>query len=145
MSADGVTGDVPVTTPRPRVEILTVRDPDSANAVWVFVDGQECDWYESEDVDPGAGHMRSEWLGRKAQVIADEDYSPEFKKAVLTAIDENEDSSYVEDDEGIDLSCWALIAGPTNFCTWRYEDDGDDVDAAAAALIAHRKAAHPKQ
>lgn len=81
-----------------RLEVLVIRDPDGGTDVEVFIDGEP--WaYAEEVVDPGRGHVRSEWDEHTASVEAEEDYSPAFKAAVLAARAEASDSKYIEDDE----------------------------------------------
>lgn len=43
-----------------RVEILHVRDPDSECGLSVWIDGAPVE-FALEDIDPGRGHIRSEW------------------------------------------------------------------------------------
>jgi hypothetical protein len=119
-----------------RIEILTVRDPDESTVVRMFIDGVEVEGYAEVSVDPGAGHMLSDWRASQAEILAG-DYSEGFKTAALAAYEEEEGSEYVTPDEGIALFCYALVAGPFNYCDWRYEGP-DDIEAAAAAYREHR-------
>ena len=94
-------GDVPVTSPAvtPQVEVLVERDPDGGTDVTVFLDGVQVTGWTEETVDPGRGHLRSEWDEHTASIEADEDYSPAFKAAVLSARADAAGSKYIEDDD----------------------------------------------
>lgn len=70
--------------PAPRIEVLTVRDPDGATEVRVFVDGHEVE-YSGETIDAGAGHTRADWDEHTETVRAMESYTPVFRDAVLDA------------------------------------------------------------
>jgi len=93
-------GDVPGTSPAvtPEVEVLVERDPDGGTDVTVFLDGVRVTAWTEETVDPGRGHLRSEWDEHTANVEADEDYSPAFKAAVVSARADAAGSKYIEDD-----------------------------------------------
>jgi hypothetical protein len=90
--------EMPAPTP-PRIEILTVRDPDGPTYVQMFVDGVETSGYTEYDVDAGAGHMRSDWDATTAEIKADEALTPAFKAAVLAARAEPPGRKYIVDDD----------------------------------------------
>jgi hypothetical protein len=104
----------------PKVELLITWDSDGGGTLRMFVNGVETAGYAEEWVDPGRGHMLSEWRGHNREVEADEDYSPAFKEAVLAARDEAEKSSYVEDDREapVDLA-WELITDDDRVGLWQ--------------------------
>lgn len=93
----GTPRDVTVTSP-PRIEVLTVRDPDGGTNVALFVDGVRASAYTEEAIDVGWGHQRSEWDAHTKAIEDDEGYSPAFKAAVLSAREDWSDSKYITDD-----------------------------------------------
>lgn len=82
----------------PTIEILVERDPDSCDVVTVFVDGVRTDEYAEHVVDPGAGHLLSEWRESTEWVRTKSGYSPAYVEAIIKARDEAEDSSYIVTD-----------------------------------------------
>jgi hypothetical protein len=92
----GTPRDVTVTSP-PRLEVLVERDPDGGTDVTLFVDGVRTE-YDGEVVDPGYGHMRSEW-DEHTKDVPTLGYSEAFTAAVLEARAQWSDSKYIEDDD----------------------------------------------
>jgi hypothetical protein len=132
--------------PSPQIEILTVRHPDDATSVEVFVDGVPYSDYAEENVDPGRGHQIDDWLeGQVNALLAG--YSPAFRDAAIAAYEQYDSSSYIEGDrdEAV-LSCHHAEGQfpDRTYCHWE-QPFGDDIYTAAAALRAHRKAAHPEK
>lgn len=80
-----------------RVEVLVECDPDSAGTVRVFIDGVEV---QAEDhwVDPGRGHMLSEWREYTRYLATSGELTPAYRDAVVDARDQVEKSAYIEDD-----------------------------------------------
>jgi hypothetical protein len=135
-----------VTGTPPKLEILTVRDPDSATDVYMWVDGEQSVHYESDDVDPGAGHQIEDWLGEQVQVLMS-GHSESFKTAALEAYQRYDDSSWVEGDrEEAEFPCHEGTGDWPNrkFCGWSIPI-GDDLQAVADAAKQHKQDAHPEK
>lgn len=77
------------------IEVLHVRDSDAGCEVQVFVDGVRVE-VTMEDVDPGRGHLRSEWNERlrEAQALP----GSAFRDAYVTALVETADDPGIERD-----------------------------------------------
>lgn len=83
-----------------KVEILVIRDPDSYTDIMVWIDGvQTTVGVTEESVDPGAGHLLSEWRESTQAVRDRESYSPAFRDAVVAARVDYDHSQFIEDDE----------------------------------------------
>lgn len=80
----------------PQVEVMHDRDPDGYCTIRVWVDGVEVDAYE-ESIDPGAGHMRSEW-DEHTESVRTSGRTAEFVEAVAEARDAAASSPYVMED-----------------------------------------------
>lgn len=65
-----------------RIEILHVRDPDSACEVRVWVDGVETTDFEHEDIDPGRGYVREDWQESRDHAAAQTNRSEPYRDAV---------------------------------------------------------------
>jgi hypothetical protein len=79
-----------------KIEILHVRDPDYGCNITVWVDGVETTT-DVVDIDPGAGHERSDWEEEAAYAVADErERSYAFKCAVSAAFDVSGKSKYID-------------------------------------------------
>jgi hypothetical protein len=65
-----------------KIEILHMRDPDSACEHVVFVNGERRDDIVVEDIDPGRGFDRESWDG-DTQEVPNLGYSPAFRDAVM--------------------------------------------------------------
>lgn len=81
----------------PKIEVLVVRDPDGGTDLQLWVDGEPTDAWSVEVVDPGAGHMRSDW-DQATSEVSDLGYSGAFEAAVIAARGEWADSGFVMDD-----------------------------------------------
>jgi hypothetical protein len=55
--------------PPPRIEIVTLRDPDASTEVWLFIDGEQVS-FEENHIDAGAGYEWSDWVASRASDIA---------------------------------------------------------------------------
>lgn len=116
----------------PRIEILTSRDPDNGTDVRIWIDGVEVRNFAEEQVDPGAGHMLSAWLGYQVSVMVNDQYSEGFRAAALGAYCGWDNNEYVEDDGGeIEMFC------PQVGCYWSEPDEINDLDVAADTLRLH--------
>jgi hypothetical protein len=80
-----------------KVEILHLRDPDSACDVVVYIDGVAIEATSFVDIDPGHGYERSEWVEDREHHASDASYSEAFRMAVLGAHDIAATSKYIED------------------------------------------------
>lgn len=80
---------------QPRMEVVVVRDPDSADHVSIYLDGVLTTDYAEEHVDPGAGYEREQWDESTEQIRTNTSYSPAFKAAVLESRGEQDDSPYI--------------------------------------------------
>jgi hypothetical protein len=80
----------------PRIEVLTVRDPDGYTDVSVFIDGRALE-YTDETVDAGAGHDRGEWDEYTETVRTTTSYTPAFRDAVLAARQDPPGEQYITD------------------------------------------------
>jgi hypothetical protein len=132
----------------PRIEILTVRDPDSSTDVRMWVDGVETSPYVEESVDPGAGHQLGDWLGAQVDVLLADSYSEAFKTAALEAYEAFDGSSYIEGDlTDAEISCYhaegSFAENTRTYCDWTHPVE--DIHIAAAALRSHRRIAHPEK
>lgn len=79
-----------------RVEILHVRDPDSACSVSTWVNGELAVTHVYvEDIDPGRGYTRDDWDSNVRSVEESDDYSPDFKAAVLSAMADPPGSEHI--------------------------------------------------
>lgn len=85
----------------PKIEVLSVRHPDTATVTEVWLNGQHVTYTDTVtvvDVDPGKGHVLSEWRASAQHVAADESLSQAFRDAVTGAFEANEDSDHVMND-----------------------------------------------
>lgn len=85
----------------PRIELLTIRDPDAATAVVVFVDGERVTPDAEEHVDPGAGHTRTDWDEDTEAIATGVTYdymTPAFREAVVEARNTWADSEFITDE-----------------------------------------------
>lgn len=99
----------------PKVEILHERDPDEGCFHTVWVDGTKTDAWSEWNVDPGRGHVASEWVPAIEDINAS---TPEVAEAIRGAyVEAAENSPYVEwdlDEEGehsIDDDCPSYVTG----------------------------------
>lgn len=83
--------------PASGIEVLVVRDPDTWDDVTVFVDGQRVN-FTQQDVDPGAGHLLSDWDKETDTVANEEHYSPAFRAAVIAARQGYRTNQYIQED-----------------------------------------------
>lgn len=125
-------------TAKRTVEVLYVRDPDAGTDVRVWLDGQEIPFRE-EGVDPGYGHLRSDWEMGTAAIRADEKLSPSFRDAVISARNAWATSKHIEQDleveppeEGTEATCgcgyplvWTGEHWEHDVAPWRWGDDHD--------------------
>ena len=129
-----------------KIEILTVRDPDSSTAVSMYIDGVEATRYEGVDVDPGAGHEIQDWLQSMVDIYL-ADYTPAFKAAALEAYSSYESNQFIMGDaEDAVITCHHSTGhypGTIKFCHW--EHPWDNLESAAAALVQHTESAHPEK
>jgi len=79
------------------IEIMHSRDPDSECDLDVLANGERVD-FSSEDIDPGRGHMLSDWNEHTEWVLTQSGYSPNFIAKVASARDEARENRYIEDD-----------------------------------------------
>lgn len=82
-----------------KIDVLHVRDPDSACVLRVFVDGKEIDYtettYGEDSIDVGAGWDRDEWDERIADV---EGLPPsQFRDALLEVLRDPPGAKYIHD------------------------------------------------
>lgn len=125
----------------PKIEVLTVRDPDGGTYVTMFVDGVKTDDYTEYDVDAGAGHMRSEWDEESRDIEADPDLTPAFKAAVLAARENPPGSKYIEDDRVPPRDvAWALLKENELVALWEdyvnlHENEKDRLDMFACEQV----------
>ena len=82
-----------------RIEILHVRDSDGGCEHRVIVDGTPVDDVVVETVDPGRGHMLSDWDEYTDDVRKAKDYSPEFRAMVVAERVEARESKYIEEED----------------------------------------------
>lgn len=83
-----------------KIEILTVRDPDSYTEVYLFVDGVEIpNGYVEESVDPGAGYTLASWDEHTTTVNLNNDLSPAFRDKVVETRRAYRDSEFITDEE----------------------------------------------
>lgn len=79
-----------------KIDILHVRDPDSACDVRVFLDGEEQNWQEVDvvDIDPGRGYTLEDW----EENIAWAEDMPEsaFRDAVMEAYGTPPGAEYIQ-------------------------------------------------
>lgn len=80
-----------------RVEILHVRDPDSACGVRVWLDGVEVD-ADVVDVDPGRGYSREDWDESHEHEVHVEGRSGLFAVAIDEAFREGAENKYIRED-----------------------------------------------
>jgi len=97
-AADAVRAAAGTAKDLPKIEVLVIRDPDSADDVTLFVDGEPVS-ATYEHVDPGAGYEIEDWREHTASVQGNAEYSEGFKRAVVSARDAAESSSYIEGDK----------------------------------------------
>ena len=86
--------------PKAPVEVLHVRDPDSACSITVWVDGEELNTnidVDVEDIDPGAGYTREGWLENIEQARTSTTRTPDFKDACVREL-EGTDSDFITGD-----------------------------------------------
>jgi hypothetical protein len=131
----------------PKIEILTVRDPDNGTTVRMWIDGVEESPYVEEQVDPGAGHMLEDWLQGQVDLLLADSYSDGFRTAALEAHEAYESSEYITDEGEPEVSCYHAEGSYEDntrvHCQW--SEPITDIYTAAAALRAHRKDAHPEK
>jgi hypothetical protein len=83
-----------VTRPdRPRVEVVSYRDPDADTDLHLFVDGAEITNFSWTEADPGAGHDIDDW--RESRDVAMRDASPAAAEVIQRFYDAGEDSEFV--------------------------------------------------
>jgi hypothetical protein len=83
-----------ITTPdRPRIEIVSYRDPDAKTYLHLFVDGVEITDYAWTEADPGAGHDIEHW--RESRDAAIRDASPAAAELIQRLYDASEDSEFI--------------------------------------------------
>lgn len=84
---------------RTGVEILHSRDPDGGCNIDLWIDGQRVrEGVTVEDIDPGRGHLRSDWHERIADAEASSNYSPDFQAALVGELEANADSQFIDED-----------------------------------------------
>jgi hypothetical protein len=135
-----------VLKPSPRIELLTVRDPDSSTGVTLFIDGVEATRYEGVDVDPGAGHEIQDWLESMVDIYL-ANYSAPFKELALASYEAYRDNQFIMGDaEDAVISCHhaeGRYPDKVKFCHWQHPFES--VESAAAALEEHTRTAHPEK
>lgn len=69
----------------PQVEVLVVTEPDGAVQTIVFLDGIEVPYAHLTvaDVDPGAGHTRSQWQATTRDVMGDVTMTSSFRSLLV--------------------------------------------------------------
>lgn len=83
-----------ITTPeRPRVEIVSYRNPDANTDLHLFVNGVEVTDYSWTEADPGAGHDIEDW--RESRDAAMRDASPAAAELIQRFYDAGEDSEFI--------------------------------------------------
>lgn len=81
-----------------RIEILHVRDADMGCEHAVWIDGEPATnvTIDIEDIDPGRGYVREEWMERAEPGYGPTDRSPAFQDAVRAAVLENAENTYID-------------------------------------------------
>lgn len=86
-------------TPWPKIEVLNVHHEDAAPVTEVWVDGVRAEaGVTVVDVDPGRGHVLSDWRATANAIADDEALSPGFRQSAADAYALAEDSEFISDD-----------------------------------------------
>jgi hypothetical protein len=91
--------EVPTPTPTqtPRLAILVVRDPDGANQISIYLDGQLIQDYTEISLDAGAGYGIEDWIeNAKHDTIAAAQHGEAFAAAVKAAYDDPPGTEYID-------------------------------------------------
>lgn len=85
----------------PRIDLIVSRDPDAADEVLLYLDGQLVTDYHLHYLDPGAGHLRSDWEQARAEDLDDVDpvAHPRLHAALVACWDAAGQSKYVSDND----------------------------------------------
>lgn len=88
MTAGQVEAGVSATagTPQPRIDIVVVRDPDYANDVTVYVNGEPATDLHHWSFDPGAGYTYEDYMQMR---VDDVKSAPGFLKDTIEQLYEN--------------------------------------------------------
>jgi hypothetical protein len=87
----------PTQTPPPRLAILVVRDPDSANQISIYLDGQLIQDYTEISLDAGAGYGIEDWIeNAKHDTIVAAQHGEAFAAAVKAAYDDPPGTEYID-------------------------------------------------
>lgn len=82
------------------IEILVVRDPDSADDISVWQDGHRLSWsgddYVLAYVDAGAGYSFEDWRENADYWLKRDDLSDEFQREVAEAFYDPPGQTYIE-------------------------------------------------
>lgn len=78
------------------IEVLHVREPDSACTVRIWIDGVEATSLNSVDVDPLRGHTAEQWDENHRDAIAAPELSEPYRAAVDQAYTDNRTSDHIE-------------------------------------------------
>jgi hypothetical protein len=124
-----------------KIEILAHRNPDGPGSLDVFIDGVKVDDYAEHWVDPGAGHMLSEWRETRASMAGDERLSPAYRAAVVQAMADVENSEYIVDDREPPWDvAWTLHDSNELVALWQdyanlHENEKDQLDGFACEQV----------
>lgn len=97
LSQDGFLPDDWRAGDKPRIEIVSYRDPDNETELRIFVDGQERTDFDWCEADPGAGHVLSEWRQTGAEYASSA--TPAAAERIREFWSAGEASEYVEGDK----------------------------------------------
>lgn len=95
-----------------KIQLIHLRDPDNECTLIVFADGQRVPIGDvsEDDIDPGRGHLRSDWNDRLYDALQDvemaplEDGATAYDTALVNALMSAADSQFIVDDTTVDVA-----------------------------------------